>query len=158
MIKNLRNLILLILSELEDSKENDSFEILENSSKIAIPIQLTFEKVDIPFDTKNHSNKVFDELFSKDTNTISIDYDKVHFPLTIRKKQKGDVFYPIGLNGKKKVSKFFKDEKLSQIEKENISETIHFDDGDDDGDDDDGDDDDDEDNDEVVSADGRFYW
>ena len=106
-----------ILSELEDSKENDSFEILENSSKIAIPIQLTFEKVDIPFDTKNHSNKVFDELFSKDTNTISIDYDKVHFPLTIRKKQKGDVFYPIGLKGKKKVSKFFKDEKLSLIER-----------------------------------------
>ena len=116
----LKDRTFLILSELEDSKENDSFEILENSSKIATPIQLTFEKVDIPFDTKNHSNKVFDELFSKETNTISIDYDKVHFPLTIRKKQKGDVFYPIGLNGKKKVSKFFKDEKLSQIEKENI--------------------------------------
>lgn len=116
----LKDRAFLILSELEDSKENDSFEILENTSKITAPIQLTFEKTAIPFDTKNHSNKVFDELFSNDTNTISIDYDKIHFPLTIRKKQKGDMFYPIGLNGKKKVSKFFKDEKLSLIEKENI--------------------------------------
>lgn len=116
----LKDRAFLILSELEDPKENDSFEIFENTSKIAAPIQLTFEKTAIPFDTKNHSNKVFDELFSNDTNTISIDYDKVHFPLTIRKKEKGDVFYPIGLNGKKKVSKFFKDEKLSLIEKENI--------------------------------------
>ena len=80
---------------------------------------MNLKKVDIAFDTKNHLNKVFDELFLDEKNTISIDYDKIHFPLTIRKKEKGDFFYPIGLNGKKKISKFFKDEKLSLVEKEN---------------------------------------
>jgi len=55
-----------------------------------------------------------------DSKTLAIDYNKIQFPLTIRKWQKGDYFFPIGLNGKKKLSKFFKDEKLSLLEKENI--------------------------------------
>jgi len=108
----------LILSGTENSVKTLSFEIQENISRISIPIHLKLKKVDIPFDTKNHQNKVFDELFQHKNNTILIDYDKIQFPLTIRKWQKGDFFYPIGLNGKKKVSKFFKDEKLSLIEKE----------------------------------------
>jgi tRNA(Ile)-lysidine synthase len=41
-----------------------------------------------------------------------IDKDKLHFPLKIRKTQTGDSFYPLGLNGKKKVSDFMIDEKI----------------------------------------------
>ncbi|MBG7630873.1 MAG: tRNA lysidine(34) synthetase TilS [Bacteroidetes bacterium] len=108
----------LILSETEKSEKTLRFEIQENISRISIPIHLKLKKVEIPFDTKNHQNKVYDELFHHKNNTISIDYNKIQFPLTIRKWQKGDFFFPIGLNGKKKVSKFFKDEKLSLIEKE----------------------------------------
>lgn len=115
----LKNREVLILSAINITEKNDYFEIFEDTSKIKKPIKLKFKKVDIPFDTKNHSNKVFNELFLDEPNTISIDYDKVKFPLTIRKWQKGDVFYPIGLNGQKKLSKFFKDEKMSLIEKEN---------------------------------------
>ena len=115
----LKNREVLILSEKNNQEEVQSFEVLENTLKIKEPFKLKFKKVDIPFDTKNHPNKIFSELISDKPNTISIDYDKLQFPLTIRKWQKGDYFYPIGLNGKKKISKFFKDEKLSLIEKEN---------------------------------------
>ena len=40
--------------------------------------------------------------------------------MKLRKKQEGDIFFPIGMIGKKKVSKFFKDEKLSILAKQKI--------------------------------------
>ena len=39
--------------------------------------------------------------------------------MVLRRKQTGDYFQPFGMNGVKKVSKFFKDEKLSKIQKDN---------------------------------------
>ncbi|MFC4722070.1 tRNA lysidine(34) synthetase TilS [Geojedonia litorea] len=51
-------------------------------------------------------------------SVIYVDKDTLEFPLTLRSWQEGDVFFPIGMKGKKKVGKYFKDEKLSLIEKE----------------------------------------
>ncbi len=109
----------LILSKILQKEEIERFEFPENTAEIKTPINLKFESTDIPFDTKNHQNKIFDELVFDDNTTISIDFNKIEFPLILRKWQKGDYFFPIGLNGKKKVGKFFKDEKLSLIAKEN---------------------------------------
>ena len=50
---------------------------------------------------------------------IIVDKDLLKFPLTVRKWQNGDYFYPFGMQGKKKISKFFKDEKMSILDKEN---------------------------------------
>jgi len=47
-----------------------------------------------------------------------LDADKIEFPLKIRKWQKGDNFYPLGMQGKKLVSDFFADQKFSLIQKE----------------------------------------
>ena len=55
-----------------------------------------------------------------DKNTLYIDADKVSFPLTIRHWKNGDTFYPFGMKGKKKLSDFFTDQKLSIVEKEKI--------------------------------------
>ncbi len=55
----------------------------------------------------------------KAANEIYIDRSALTFPLTIRHWKEGDFFYPTGMKGKKKLSKFFKDEKLSLVAKEN---------------------------------------
>jgi len=114
----LKNREVLILSEITTNEEF-YFKIEGNTTEISNPISLKFETISIPFDTKNDEGKILNELIFDDNNTISIDYNKIQFPLTIRKKEKGDYFFPIGLNGKKKLSKYFKDEKMSILEKEN---------------------------------------
>jgi tRNA(Ile)-lysidine synthase len=53
-------------------------------------------------------------------NIIFVDQQKLKYPLHLRKWQEGDYFYPLGLAGKKKLSKFFKDEKLSLFAKQKI--------------------------------------
>lgn len=57
------------------------------------------------------------------------DADKIEFPLMIRYYKEGDYFYPFGMSkpktlgktGKKKLSKYFKDEKFSLLVKENTA-------------------------------------
>lgn len=52
--------------------------------------------------------------------TIFVDKDKIVFPLKLSRWKEGDFFYPFGMKGKKKLSKFFKDEKLSLNEKKAV--------------------------------------
>lgn len=60
-----------------------------------------------------------DAILKPEQHTIYVDKDKLKYPLVLRKKQEGDVLYPLGMTGKKKLSKYFKDEKLSLLDKEN---------------------------------------
>ncbi|WP_291137972.1 tRNA lysidine(34) synthetase TilS [Flavobacterium sp. UBA7663] len=95
----------LILSERKSSNNSAVFIIESIESKVNIPLKLTFNKVVNIFETVS--------------NCIFVDENKIKFPLTIRKWQEGDYFYPSGMNGKKKLSKYFKDEKYSLFDKEN---------------------------------------
>ncbi|MFI3318138.1 MAG: tRNA lysidine(34) synthetase TilS [Rikenellaceae bacterium] len=51
-------------------------------------------------------------------NIALIDADKLHFPLTLRRWQDGDWFIPYGMEGRKKVSDFLIDTKVSRPEKQ----------------------------------------
>lgn len=70
-----------------------------------LPIKLYFEEI-----TQTD--------FSNNKNEITIAYTDSLFPLTLRKWKTGDKFKPLGLNGFKKLSDYFKDIKLSLFEKE----------------------------------------
>ncbi len=58
-----------------------------------------------------------DKITDVNNDCIFVDAEKISFPLLIRKWRESDVFYPFGMKGKKLVSKFFKDQKLSIIDK-----------------------------------------
>jgi tRNA(Ile)-lysidine synthase len=70
------------------------------------------------------------ELNIKPSNRYAyFDADKIEFPLLVRYYKEGDYFYPFGMSkpktpgkaGKKKLSKYFKDEKFSLLDKENTA-------------------------------------
>ena len=50
-------------------------------------------------------------------NVALVDADKLRFPLTLRRWQQGDWFVPFGMSGRKKVSDFLIDAKVSMAEK-----------------------------------------
>jgi tRNA(Ile)-lysidine synthase len=100
----------LLLSEINNvilNESEESLSITETDKQTQTPFGILF------FDEA-------DALFGKRTNVIFVDKNKLQFPLTVRQWQEGDYFYPFGMQGKKKLSKYFKDEKLSLLDKENV--------------------------------------
>lgn len=61
-----------------------------------------------------------DVIISTDPSYAYLDADLIKFPLTIRKWKEGDFFYPLGMQGRKKVSDLLVDIKIPLPEKDNI--------------------------------------
>jgi len=56
--------------------------------------------------------------FGVPENVAQLDRDKLRYPLTLRRWREGDWFIPFGMNGRRKVSDFLIDRKVSMAEKE----------------------------------------
>lgn len=92
--------------------------ILVAQKKSSNEEEFTFTLQEIP---KNPLNLVISKSDSRDNSALeSLDLEKIHFPLKLRKPKIGDGFYPLGMKGFKKISKFLKDLKLSKTEKEKV--------------------------------------
>lgn len=65
--------------------------------------------------------------YPNDKLTEYVDWDKVSGPLMIRHWNRGDWFIPLGMKGKKKLSDFFSDQKISVPEKNKIPVLVSID-------------------------------
>lgn len=91
----------LLLFELEE-EGFDRYYIDSPGSPASLPFAMDIDLVDIE-----------DAGSYPDSQYIAfLDHHKLTFPLTIRKWQHGDYFYPLGMEQMKKVSDFFIDEKV----------------------------------------------
>ncbi|MDD4754794.1 MAG: tRNA lysidine(34) synthetase TilS [Prolixibacteraceae bacterium] len=103
LVKDREELFLIPLPEAKDQ----IFYIEEGDMELFAPYDLSIEKInDINFE------------IIKDPLVACLDFDKLDFPLLIRKWKQGDYFQPLGMNGFKKLSDFFIDEKIPLHKKE----------------------------------------
>ncbi|MBS3768742.1 MAG: tRNA lysidine(34) synthetase TilS [Bacteroidales bacterium] len=86
------------------------FYIDEWIHRIDKPIPLKFNLIE---DVQNYR-------IPRDPHKVAIDYDKVQFPLMLRKWKHGDYFKPFGFEHYKKLKDFFVDRKYSILDKERV--------------------------------------
>jgi tRNA(Ile)-lysidine synthase len=102
-----RTLLIISPKELESFQDR---EVYEDSKE--------FENEFFKLDFEICDAEGFD--ISKDKNTAALDFDKLEFPVKIRKWKDGDWFHPLGMNQKKKLSDFMVDEKIPLTLKERV--------------------------------------
>lgn len=94
-----------LISEIHETP-SPAFYLQDTDQAIDFPIALSWKKVS--------------QAEPSGAEVIYIDKEKIQFPLCLRKRKEGDLFYPYGMGGQKKVlRKYFKDEKYSLYDKEN---------------------------------------
>lgn len=89
-----------------------------------IAVKIDKEQQEISF----NASKLTFNITQRDKNFViptqaevaALDFDKLEFPLTIRKWQPGDRFHPLGMKQAKKVSDFLVDNKVSLTDKNHV--------------------------------------
>ena len=99
----------------------DSLKIIDikNSKKIS-SVRHYFAFEDYRISMKSLKKLPKKRYLFEDKNTIYLDLDKTSFPLTIRHRQPGDRFIPLGMKHSKKLKDFFIDEKVSKFERDKV--------------------------------------
>jgi tRNA(Ile)-lysidine synthase len=107
LVKDREHLIITPL-ERKEVKVEQQYLIHADTRSTVSPLQLKFDIL--------NNEKL---TIIKESNHALIDFDKLVFPLILRKWQPGDRFIPLGMKNFKKLSDFFINEKMSLSEKEN---------------------------------------
>ena len=103
LLKDREYLILVKNSEVE----NKSLLINKSSKEVAVSVG----KIKVSIAKK---------ISKEDSDVIYLASAKLDFPLWVWNVLSGDYFYPFGMNGKKKVSKYLKDKKISVFDKDKV--------------------------------------
>ena len=90
--------------------ERDGFELVPIAQPADLPPKLSYQQI------QNNDSFVLDTS----PQVAQLDYDKLTFPLQLRKWQAGDRFHPMGMKGSRLLSDFLKDLKLTTRQKENV--------------------------------------
>jgi tRNA(Ile)-lysidine synthase len=95
---------------------------LENQTSSHIPVDASDSRIDYSGGQLQIKKAVLSETvsISKDPFVACLDAGKIQFPLILRRWKTGDYFYPLGMKKKKKLARFFIDQKLSKTAKERI--------------------------------------
>ena len=96
------------LSELKE-RTNEEIQIEIGEKEVVSPAHLCFSKLE--------QNVEF--VLDKSPEVAQLDFDKIHFPLTLRHWRHGDRFHPLGMKGSKLLSDFFVDQKFTEWQKRN---------------------------------------
>lgn len=103
-------------------KDRD-FLILSLRNNVSIGKETAILEDDAICSIDNHKLQLMDSVAYtpvKQKEIFQADKEKLKFPLVVRTWNEGDYFCPAGMKGqKKKLSKFFKDEKFTMNEKQN---------------------------------------
>jgi len=87
-----------------------SYRLIKEGSIITDEWKLSIQKAKKPSENK----------LKEGQNIQFADNEKITFPLIIRSWRKGDVFYPLGMHGKQKISDYFVNLKIPLRKKTNI--------------------------------------
>jgi len=110
LLRDRENFIIQPLSDIPNDPETEEIGFIgKGTTHLEYPICLRADEI----------TSINDLPIGK-ASVACLDFDKLVFPLKLRKWEKGDWFVPLGLKGKKKLSDFFVDQKVSLADKEKV--------------------------------------
>lgn len=96
-------------------------EVMPVGNILPKPVKIPETGTYVVGDNERLRLKCFDKpsafSWSQSPNTVHLDADKIRFPLILRHAENGDRFQPLGMTGKKLLSDFMTDLKMSLSEK-----------------------------------------
>ena len=131
---------ILLLDQRERGKKiySNTHILFKSSEKLVLRKIIKNSVIEVTLDKSTRETKfgnsskisfhIAEKISNNSLNLISVDFNKLLFPLKIRNVKNGDYFFPTGMVGKKKVVKYLKDRKINSVDKFNKLVLVNGDD------------------------------